>query len=47
MSDPLARLANEGVRINDRKPEELLNSRFELGDTEADLPKICEIDPGH
>ena len=28
--DPLTRLANEGVRIRNRKPEELLNSKSEF-----------------
>ena len=28
--DPLTRLANEGVRIKERKPEELLNSKIEF-----------------
>ena len=28
--DPLSRLANEGVRIRNRKPEELLNSKSEF-----------------
>ena len=28
--DPLTRLANEGVRIKNRKPEELLNSKSEF-----------------
>ena len=28
--DPLTRLANEGVRIKERKPEELLNSKSEF-----------------
>ena len=30
LKDPLTRLANEGVRIKDRKPEELLNSKSEF-----------------
>ena len=28
--DPLTRLANEGVRIKERKPQELLNSKSEF-----------------
>ena len=28
--DPLTRLANEGVRIKQRKPDELLNSKSEF-----------------
>ena len=28
--DPLTRLANEGVRIRNRKPEQLLNSKSEF-----------------